>query len=155
FTSNGLMCLSGVTMCRICLSAIVRHICRVGVGWAKRAERSGDRVPTRGHGLPRFARSALAHPTDRAHLNLSAPIERHGHADVQPLGLRAPPNERCKARRLGLRWRKCEAGRAPRALADAERAFALENCERRPDLRTGKPVPALNRRIIIAQPRLH
>lgn len=56
---------------------------------------------------------------------------------------------------LFRRRRECKARRPPRTLADAERAFILENAQRRRDIGAGEAASTLNRSKIVAEEHLH
>src|SRR5262245_15937434 len=112
FTSNGLMCLSGVTMCRMFLSAmafrpavLLLH-CRCFGGFGRHCR---------------------------------SPIERPADTDVQTPRVRMLSRERGDAVRLPFRRRKRESGRAPRTLPDTDRALAFKHIEDRCNVRARKP----------------
>src|SRR5436305_907075 len=100
FTSNGLMCLSGVIMCRMFLSAIARS---------------------------RFRRSLFVCVNRGG--DFGAAIEPFAYADVQTRMARVPACDTHQAIGFGLRCRASKAGRSPRALPDAMRALASEQFE--------------------------
>src|SRR5258708_4941693 len=126
FTSNGLMCLSGVTICRMFLSAIAR--------------------------LPSFRRSLFV-CVDRGR-DFGAAIEPLAYADVQTLAAAMSARDAHQTIGLNLRCRECEPGRPPRALPDAMRAFPREQIETGRDLRAGEAAPTLSGSEIIAKPLL-
>src|SRR5215470_14726724 len=126
FTSNGLICLSGVTMCRMCLSAMRR--------------------------LPYL--SQLGRVGVHVRRYLSAAIERSADADVYTLAFGAALYAREHAFGGVERRDKSVTGRTPGALPDADGAFVLEQRERRRDRAAGKAMSALRRREIIADPPL-
>src|SRR5690349_11790582 len=110
FTSNGLICLSGVTMCRMCLSAMRR--------------------------LPSL--SQLGRVGVRVRRYLSAAIERPADADVYTFALGAATHVRENALGRVGRWKEGVAGRTPGALPDADGAFALDQRQRCRDGAAGK-----------------
>src|SRR5215475_2268095 len=126
FTSNGLMCLRGVTIWRMCLSAmhrLPRYLC------FRRIDRrmSGN------------LRSAVEPTTDKyvytTACRMSSRVFEH------------------LVRRL-RRGREGVAGWAPRTLSDSDRSVAREHVERSGNVGTGEAVTALRRREVIAGSRL-
>src|SRR6187402_3168254 len=126
FTSNGLICLSGVTMCRMFLSAMTV---------------SSDR-PT--------SRSDTVRGVFRIALTLGAAIEPCANADVQtPAEMLA--RDRDKLVRLRFRLGKCKAGRPPGALPDPECALRLEMPQNRRNVGTAEALAALGRCEIVTK----
>src|SRR6187397_1674473 len=109
FTSNGLMCLSGVTMCRMFLSAM-----KVS---------SASRFSNRRAG---------------AGVDLRAAIEPCANTDVQTPCARMPARDRDKVIGSSPGFDKRKAGRAPGALADPERACTVEMMQDRRDVGTAE-----------------
>src|SRR5215475_4168742 len=126
FTSNGLICLSGVTMCRICLSAMRR--------------------------LPSLSQLGRVGVYVRRYL--SAAIERSADADVYTLAFGTPMHARENAFGRVERRDESVAGGAPGALPDADGALVLEQRERCRDRAAGKSMSALRRREMVADPGL-
>src|SRR6202521_3479571 len=127
FTSNGLMCLSGVTMCRMYFSAMIPLL--RAASSVSRIERSMD-------------------------VDLSAAIEPRANADVQGPQSRVAPDKLDEPVCLRRRRSERKTGRSPGTLPDAVRACFVETRERGGDIGAGETAAALNRREIIADPRL-
>ena len=130
-TSNGLMWLSGVSMCRMCLSAM--------------------RLPPCGSMTASFGRVG-GRP-----VVISAPVLSPWHTRMSTAGSLAHAG--CAAstsRRAALAPTARRRSRsAPRSSVRCPSApCALEPCERRRDARAGEAMPALGRREIIADGRL-
>src|SRR3954452_7909229 len=123
FTSNGLMCLSGVTMCRMFLSAI--------------------------KALPVLLKSSQS-PAVRVRRDYGAAIEPPAYADVQTHAGIVPAREARQTVRLRLRGREREPCRTPRALPNAACALALQRIEAGRNLRTGEAASALRAGKIIS-----
>src|SRR5215831_11033548 len=121
-TSNGLTCLSGVTMCRMCLSAMASPARCRSPGWIG------------------------SHPSD----DLRAAIEPRADPDVQTLAGGIAPRRGREAVSLLGRGREGEAGRAPGALPDAVRSGTVEKLQARSDRRTGEAAAALHGREVTA-----
>src|SRR5262245_41632964 len=121
FTSNGLICLSGVTMCRMCLSAMRR--------------------------LPSL--SQLGRVGVHVRRYLSAAIERPAAADVYTLAFGTPTRASENAFSRIERRDESVARGAPGALPDADGALVLEQRECRRDSAAGKAMSALRRRKMV------
>src|SRR6266705_4012008 len=126
FTSNGLMCLSGVTKWRMFLSAM--------------ASSRGSSLLSR-----RFGGRAR---------DFRAVIEPRAEEDVQTRAAFVATRHRGEPLRLQRRSRERKAGRTPGALPDAVRAGAIHAVETGGDGGAREPPSALERRIMVAEHRL-
>src|SRR5215468_6013849 len=127
--SNGLMCLSGVTMCRMCLSAMV----------------------TCPPSMRRVGCRAGRHPSR----DVGAAIERRADADIEAVADRIGTHQRHEPRSVLGRARKGKAGRPPRALPGRAGAGALERIETGSDARAGEAAAALHGSKMVAENFLH
>src|SRR5262245_43597906 len=127
--SNGLMCLSGVTMCRMCLSAMIA--------------------------CPPSMRYVGCRASRRPSRNVRAAIERRADADVEAVADGIGPHQCHEPGRLLGRSREGKPGRSPRALPCGVRAGAPQHIEAGGDARAGEAAAALHGSKMVAENFLH